>query len=134
LIVYSKAYHRARSSLGKRPGSNIAFQLRQRWTPIVNRASVQSAAEASNSGREDTDRNEIDVHVLVPTPWIEGFPKIYGDRTLAIQAAKLMNDELAAVIASHPRRFRGVAILPVVDPEVGSICYPPRGMSASLLH
>jgi hypothetical protein len=100
----------------------------------VNRASVQSAAEASNSGREDTDRNEIDVHVLVPTPWIEGFPKIYGDRTLAIQAAKLMNDELAAVIASHPRRFRGVAILPVVDPEVGSICYPPRGMSASLLH
>lgn len=63
------------------------------------------------------DRNEIDVHVLVPTPWIEGFPKIYGDRALAIQAAKLMNDELAAVIASHPRRFRGVAILPVVDPE-----------------
>jgi len=63
------------------------------------------------------DRNEIDVHVLVPTPWIEAFPKIYGDRALAIQAAKLMNDELAAVIASHPRRFRGVAILPVVDPE-----------------
>ena len=47
----------------------------------------------------------------------EAFPKIYGDRALAIQAAKLMNDELAAVIASHPRRFRGVAILPVVDPE-----------------
>jgi predicted TIM-barrel fold metal-dependent hydrolase len=33
------------------------------------------------------------------------------------QAAKLMNDELAAVIASHPSRFRGVAILPVVDPD-----------------
>ena len=28
-----------------------------------------------------------------------------------------MNDELAAVVAAHPTRFRGVAILPVVDPD-----------------
>ena len=27
-----------------------------------------------------------------------------------------MNDELAAVVATHPKRFRGVAILPTVDP------------------
>ena len=47
------------------------------------------------------DRNEIDVNVLVPTPWIEGFPKIYADPTLAVQAARLMNDELATVIAAR---------------------------------
>ena len=29
-----------------------------------------------------------------------------------------MNDELAAVVAAHPTRFRGVAILPVVNPDV----------------
>ena len=63
------------------------------------------------------DRNGIDMHVLVPVPWIEGFPKIYADPTLATHAAQLMNDELAAVVAAHPTRFRGVAILPVVDPD-----------------
>jgi uncharacterized protein len=63
------------------------------------------------------DRNGIDVNVLVPVPWIEGFPKVYADTALATQAARLMNDELAAVIAAYPKRFRGVAILPVVDPD-----------------
>jgi uncharacterized protein len=63
------------------------------------------------------DHNEIDINVLVPVPWIEGFHKICADPVLAAQAARLMNDELAAVIATHPKRFRGVAILPVVDPE-----------------
>jgi predicted TIM-barrel fold metal-dependent hydrolase len=63
------------------------------------------------------DRNGIDMHVLVPVPWIEGFPKVYVDPTLATQAARIMNDELAAVVAAHPTRFRGVAILPTVDPD-----------------
>lgn len=63
------------------------------------------------------DHNQIDVNVLVPVPWIEGFPKIYADPALATQAARLMNDELAAVVATHPTRLRGVAILPVVDAD-----------------
>ena len=63
------------------------------------------------------DRNEIDIHVLVPIPWIEGFPKVYNDAVLAVEAARLMNDELAAVVATHPTRLRGVAILPAVDPD-----------------
>jgi predicted TIM-barrel fold metal-dependent hydrolase len=64
------------------------------------------------------DHNRINVNVLVPVPWIEAFSKISGDPVLAAEAAKLMNDELAAVIATHPKRFRGVAILPVVTPDV----------------
>ena len=63
------------------------------------------------------DHNGIDVNVLVPVPWIEGFHKVFADPALATQATKLTNDELAAVIATHPKRFRGVAILPVVDPD-----------------
>jgi predicted TIM-barrel fold metal-dependent hydrolase len=63
------------------------------------------------------DRNGIDINVLVPVPWIEGFHTVYADPALAAQAARLMNDELAAVVATHPKRFRGVAILPVIDPE-----------------
>jgi hypothetical protein len=35
------------------------------------------------------DHNEIDINVLVPVPWIEGFHKIYADPALAARAARL---------------------------------------------
>jgi predicted TIM-barrel fold metal-dependent hydrolase len=63
------------------------------------------------------DRNNIDIHVLVPVPWLEGFPRLAADRRLAAEAARLMNDELAAAIAVAPSRLRGVAILPTVNPD-----------------
>ncbi len=63
------------------------------------------------------DQNEIGLHVLVPVPWLEAFPVIAADRRLAPTAARLMNDELAGFIAKKPDRFRGVALLPTVDPE-----------------
>jgi predicted TIM-barrel fold metal-dependent hydrolase len=61
------------------------------------------------------DANQIDIHVLVPVPWLDGFPRVAKDPTLAATAARLMNDELAAVVATQPKRFRGVAALPTVD-------------------
>jgi uncharacterized protein len=64
------------------------------------------------------DKNEIDIHVLVPVPWLEAFPKIANDRILAAQTARIMNDELAAFVARQPKRFCGVAALPTVSPEV----------------
>jgi predicted TIM-barrel fold metal-dependent hydrolase len=63
------------------------------------------------------DKNEIDVHVLVPVPWLEAFPKIANDPMLAPQAARMMNDELAAFVAQQPKRFRGVATLPTVSSD-----------------
>jgi uncharacterized protein len=63
------------------------------------------------------DRNEVDIHVLVPIPWLEAFPRVATDRTAAPQLARLMNDELAAVVANRPTRFRGVAVLPTVDSD-----------------
>jgi len=63
------------------------------------------------------DRNEIDVHVLVPVPWLEAFPRVVHDRALAPQFARMMNDEIAAVVAAHPTRFKGVALLASVDPD-----------------
>jgi uncharacterized protein len=63
------------------------------------------------------DKNEIDVHVLVPVPWLEAFPKIANDPLLASQAARMMNDELAAFVAQQPKRFRGVAALPTVSSD-----------------
>jgi predicted TIM-barrel fold metal-dependent hydrolase len=63
------------------------------------------------------DRNEVDINVLVPVPWLEAFPRVATDRTLAPQMARLMNDELAAFVANEPKRFRGVAVLPSIDPD-----------------
>src|SRR3954453_2156250 len=58
------------------------------------------------------DRNEVDIHILVPVPWLEAFPRVVNDRTAAPQLARLMNDEIAEVVAKEPKRFRGVAVLP----------------------
>src|SRR5262249_55246242 len=63
------------------------------------------------------DRNEVDIHVLVPVPWLEAFPRVAHDRILAPQYARMMNDEIAAVVAAHPKRLRGVALLATVDPD-----------------
>lgn len=63
------------------------------------------------------DHNEVDMHVLVPVPWLEAFPRVVRDRTLAPQFARMMNDEIAAVVSAHPNRFRGVALLASVDPD-----------------
>ena len=63
------------------------------------------------------DHNEIGIHILVPLPWIEAFPKIAHDRRLAAETARLVNDEIATIVAAEPKRFRGVAALPSVDPE-----------------
>ena len=63
------------------------------------------------------DRNEIDIHVLVPVPWLEAFPRVAQDRALAPRFARMMNDEIAAVVAGAPTRFRGVALLASVDPD-----------------
>jgi predicted TIM-barrel fold metal-dependent hydrolase len=63
------------------------------------------------------DHNEVDIHVLVPVPWLEAFPRIANDRAQAPQFARIINDEIAAVVAAQPKRFKGVALLPSVDPE-----------------
>lgn len=64
------------------------------------------------------DKYGIDMHVLVPLPWIEATPTIHADPKLAQQAAKLCNDELYKIVSAHPDRFVGVAILPTTNPEI----------------
>jgi len=89
---------------GRAPAINAAIRLKPSLTDLKARIDL-------------LDRNEIDIHVMVPVPWLEAFPRVASDRSLAPQMARLMNDELAAFIANAPKRFRGVALLPSVDPE-----------------
>ncbi|HEY9804213.1 MAG TPA: amidohydrolase family protein [Leptolyngbyaceae cyanobacterium] len=64
------------------------------------------------------DKNGIDMHVLVPLPWIEATPTIYTNPILAAPAAKLCNDGLYQIVSTHPDRFLGVAILPTTNSEI----------------
>lgn len=63
---------------------------------------------------ESMDRRGIDIAA------ISGAPTMYyywADRQTGIQAAQLMNDGIAEMVAQRPDRLRGMASLPLSDPE-----------------
>lgn len=71
-----------------------------------------------DSRLQHMDKYGIEMHVLAPSPHLEGFPTILADPKLAAQAARLCNDELAKVVARYPDRFFGVAVVPSTNPEI----------------
>lgn len=56
--------------------------------------------------------------VLVPLPWLETAPAVHGEPAKCLAAARLLNDELAAVAARRPDRFTAVAVLPTTTPDI----------------
>ncbi len=60
----------------------------------------------------------VERSVLVPLPWLETAPAVYADPQKCLQAARLLNDDLAEVAARRPDRFTAVAVLPTTTPEV----------------
>jgi predicted TIM-barrel fold metal-dependent hydrolase len=56
--------------------------------------------------------------VLVPLPWLETAPAVHADPQKCLQAARLLNDELAQVAARRRDRFSAVAVLPTTNPEI----------------
>lgn len=75
------------------------------------------AYRPSQISQRGCDRHEIDLQVLVPVPWLEAFPSVVKDQLVAPEMARLMNDELAAVVAKEPKRFCAVAVLPTVNSD-----------------
>ena len=62
---------------------------------------------------EDMDRFGIQTMVLsLSQPGVQGI----FERDKAVDAARRLNDELAEVVGRHPRRFAGLAALPLQDP------------------
>jgi uncharacterized protein len=66
---------------------------------------------------QSMDRIGANMHVLIPTPYLEGSPSLHADRPKALQAARYINNALAGVVERHPERFRGVAMLPTFNAE-----------------
>ncbi|KAG5185571.1 hypothetical protein JKP88DRAFT_311755 [Tribonema minus] len=63
------------------------------------------------------DELDVDVSCLVPLPWLECEPALHADVELATQACRIANDEMAKLVAAHPDRFVGVALVPTVSAQ-----------------
>ncbi|CAM9996423.1 unnamed protein product [Ascophyllum nodosum] len=63
------------------------------------------------------DKHGIDVHCLVPLPWLECEPVLHADEAKALQACRVANDEMAKVVARYPDRFIGVALIPTITEQ-----------------
>jgi predicted TIM-barrel fold metal-dependent hydrolase len=75
-------------------------------------ASVQKGLGDIKLWLEEMDRCGIERMVLSLTqPGIQGIP----DRAIAVDTAKRMNDDLAAIVAAHQSRFAGFAAVALQD-------------------
>jgi 2,3-dihydroxybenzoate decarboxylase len=76
-------------------------------------ADVRRRLADSSLRLADMDRFGIEIMVLsLSQPGVQGILQ----PAQAIDAARRLNDELAAMVARHPRRFAGFAALPLQDP------------------
>jgi predicted TIM-barrel fold metal-dependent hydrolase len=88
-------------------GASKAHNYDQKYFTTVQ----QRLADVS-SWIQDMDRGGIERVVLSLTqPGIQGIP----DRKIAVDTAKRMNDDLAAIVAANPKRFSGFAAVPLQD-------------------
>ncbi|MGP4043715.1 amidohydrolase family protein [Streptomyces sp. 2A115] len=66
----------------------------------------------------DMDANGVDMQVLsYATPGLE----VIEDPAEAVAVARRVNDYLAKVVADHPKRFAGFAVLPLQDPTAAVV-------------
>ena len=64
------------------------------------------------------DACEIDVSIIGPQPFIEtAGPGVFANPAKALEAVQYINDEIAQIVKNHPKRFKGVALLPTNLPS-----------------
>lgn len=63
---------------------------------------------------EGMDRKGIDISVISVTPVVFFY---WLDAAAGLEAARLMNDGIARMVAKRPDRLRGMATLPLQDPD-----------------
>jgi aminocarboxymuconate-semialdehyde decarboxylase len=62
----------------------------------------------------DMDENGVDMQVLAPTVFTFFYEH---DAALALACSALQNEEIAALVRSHPERFLGIATVPLQAPQ-----------------
>lgn len=78
-------------------------------------ASIAASLTTVEGKLADMDRLGIEIQVLSPAP-----PQYFywADAELGLQSSRLINERIAATVASHPDRFAGLATLPMQEPSL----------------
>lgn len=63
----------------------------------------------------DMERNRIDMQVICTIPVMFNY---WAKPTDTLEVARFLNDHIAAVVAKYPKRFVGLATLPMQDPDL----------------
>jgi len=98
-----------------RYGTSIEEKDGKRWFNSHGRlAELQPAYHDADAKVEWMDRNKLDVAAISVGP-----PIYFYDLApeLGLEAAKLANDGIAQMVAKRPDRLRGMAHLPMQDPD-----------------
>lgn len=76
----------------------------------------------------------VDIHMLSLSPSMHWYSTAPGD---AVALAEETNDDIAAIVAAHPDRFKGLAFLPLQDPSASvrelQRCVRDLGFSGALV-
>lgn len=80
--------------------------------PIPTTPSAHARTIFSEKRLTDMDSAGIDMQVLSPLPFHEGFDAVEG-----LSMSRITNDEISGIIRKYPERFAGLAGLAAQDPE-----------------
>jgi aminocarboxymuconate-semialdehyde decarboxylase len=95
----------------------LPLQFGNELTKEVNRrqlADLRPKMESVEIRLSDMDAMGVDVQALCLAPY-QLFHWAEGD--LGVRAFRMINDDLAELVASHPDRFLGLGAVPLQDPE-----------------
>ncbi len=101
-----------------KPESDVLFRFANEATREVNRQQGQSIRTKLTSVEARLtymDRQGIDMQAISPAPSQYYY---WADPELGRVSARLINDNIASIVAAHPERFVGMGTVPLQAPEL----------------
>lgn len=113
--LFPRCFWRGAREHGSWYGGRVIEEDGERYVETAERRAgpVEPLWDTSLDRRlEEMDRRRVDIHVLSTPPHFFHYTLPAAD---ALALSREINDEFAEAVASHPRRFRGLATVPLQD-------------------